>query len=71
VNETPTPIALFCQVEQVADNPERTVLPSRLHQQGQVVGRSLDTLYVCFPDNHVISLRPELLRVLDDAPGGD
>jgi hypothetical protein len=71
VNETRIPIALFCQVEQVTDHSERTVLPSRLHQQGQVVGRSLNGIYVCFPGNRVVSLRPELLRMLDDEPGGD
>jgi hypothetical protein len=57
---------LFCQVEQVAEDPEPTTLPSRLHQQGQVVGRSLDSLYVCLRGRQVISLPPHLLRVLDD-----
>lgn len=65
------PIALFCQVEQVAEDPEPTVLPSRLHRQGQVVGRSLDSLYVCFSGNQVISLPPQLLRVLDDVVDGE
>jgi hypothetical protein len=63
-------ISLFCRIEQVAESTEGTVLPSRLHQQGQVVGRDLDSLYVCFQDNQVISLRPCLVRVLDTAPGG-
>ncbi len=66
-----TPISLFCQVEQVADSTELTVLVSRLHQHGQVVGRSLDSLYVCFSDHQVISVRPHLLRVLDMDPDGD
>lgn len=29
-----------------------TALGSRLHQQGQVVGRDLDSFYVCFPGKH-------------------
>lgn len=62
--------ALFCQVEQVAEDPEPTTLPSRLHQQGQVVGRSLDSLYVCLRGRQVISLPPHLLRVLDDVVDG-
>lgn len=67
-----TRIALFSWVEQVADDPERAVLPPWLHQQGQVVGWDTDLVYVCFPGNQVISVRPGLLRVLDHgAPGGD
>lgn len=66
-----TSISLFCQVEQIADSAECTVLPSWLHEQGQVVGRGRDALYVCFPGNQVISLRPELVRVLDAQPSGD
>lgn len=66
-----TPISLFCQVEQVADGAEPTVLPSRLHQHGQVVGHSLDSLYVCFSDHQVISLRAHLLRVLNADLDGD
>jgi hypothetical protein len=59
------PIDLFREVEQVAESDEPTVLPSRLHQQGQVVGLGLDSLYVCFPDNYVVSLHPDLVRVLE------
>jgi hypothetical protein len=44
-----THIALFCQVKQVADSTTPTALPSRLHQHGQVVGRGLECVYVCFP----------------------
>ncbi|MGH3697491.1 MAG: hypothetical protein ACRDRX_26505 [Pseudonocardiaceae bacterium] len=65
------PIDLFCLVEQIAEDPEPTVLASWLHQHGQVIGRGSETLYVCFADHHVVSLRPDLLRVLDPAPGGD
>lgn len=66
-----THIVLFCQVKQVADSAEPTALPSRRDQHGQVVGLGLDCLYVRFPDNQVISLPPELVRVLDTEVGGD
>ena len=66
-----TPVALFSWVEQVRESPEPGALPSWLHQHGQVVGGGLDSLYVCFAGHHVISLRPDLVRVLDAAPGGD
>ncbi len=66
-----SPIALFCQVKQVAEGADRTALFSRLHEQGQVIGRDLDSLYVRFPGNLVLSVPPHLLRVLDAAPGGD
>lgn len=62
-----TPISLFCAVEQVADGAEVSLLGCRLHQRGHVVGRGLDSVYVCFPGNQMISVRPNLLRVLDDA----
>ncbi|MGH3693293.1 MAG: hypothetical protein ACRDRX_04710 [Pseudonocardiaceae bacterium] len=61
-----TPVALFCWVEQVAESPESGALPSRLHQHGQVVGRSLESLLVCFSGHQVISLQPHLMRVLGD-----
>lgn len=61
-----TCISLFCEVEQVADGAGPSLL-ARLHQRGHVVGRSTDSLYVCLPGNQVISVRPHLLRVLDDA----
>jgi hypothetical protein len=65
-----TPIFLFCEVEQVADEVEPSLLGSRLGQRGYVVGRGLDSLYVCGPGNQVISVLPHLLRVLDDAAAG-
>lgn len=65
------PIALFSEVEQVAEDTEPTVLASRLHQHGQVVGQGLDSVYVRFRDNQVISVRPELVRVLGDTSGGE
>ncbi len=42
---------------------------SRIHQQGQVVGWGLDSLYLRFEDNHLVSLPPQLLRLLPDTPG--
>ncbi|PZS35281.1 MAG: hypothetical protein DLM61_02180 [Pseudonocardiales bacterium] len=63
-------ISLFCLVEQVAESTLRGLLPSRLHQQGQVVGRGLDSVYVRFAGNEVVSLSPRLLRLLPDAPDG-
>jgi hypothetical protein len=51
-------------------NKEHGALPSRLHQQGQVISRGHTRLYVRFDDdNRLISLRPYLVRVLD-APRG-
>lgn len=61
-----TEVDLFCRVEQVIDSPEPGVLSSRLHQQGQVVGLGLDSLYVRFADNQVVSLPTHLLRILPD-----
>jgi hypothetical protein len=34
-----TPIPLLCRVAQIAVRPEHEVMPSRLHQHGQVIGR--------------------------------
>ncbi len=61
-------ISLFCWVE-VAEDPEPGLLPSRLHQRGQVLGRGLHSLYVCFSDNALVTLPPRFLRLLPDAPG--
>ncbi|MGH3722129.1 MAG: hypothetical protein ACRDRI_25465 [Pseudonocardiaceae bacterium] len=60
-----TPIPLHCGVEQIAVNTEHGALPSRLHQQGHVIGQVPDWLYVRFhDDDHVIRLRAHLVRVL-------
>lgn len=62
-----THIVLFCWVEQIRENREPGVLPSRLHQRGQILGVGLESflesLYVCFSDNALVSLPPHL-RVL-------
>lgn len=63
-----THIALFCWVEQVMEDPETRVLPSRLHQRGQVIGRGVNSLYVRFSDNALVSLPSHLMRLLPDAP---
>ncbi|MBV9160430.1 MAG: hypothetical protein JO100_16085 [Pseudonocardia sp.] len=65
-----TDIPLQCRVEQVAVDQARGALPSRLHQQGEVIGRSAHWVYVRFECEHsVIALRPHLIRVLE-APSG-
>ncbi|MGH3533192.1 MAG: hypothetical protein ACRDS0_09655 [Pseudonocardiaceae bacterium] len=64
-------ISLFCWVEQVAENPEFGSLFSRLHQRGEVLGRGPDQVYVRFAgEGQLISVPPQLLRLLPDAPGG-
>ncbi|MGH3601347.1 MAG: hypothetical protein ACRDQH_13925 [Pseudonocardiaceae bacterium] len=66
-----THISLFCWIEQVTDHPQPGTLFSRLHQQGEVVGRGPDMVYVRFHgEGQVISVPPRLLRVLDTAPEG-
>jgi hypothetical protein len=62
-------IALFGRVEQVTESAQHKALPSRLHQHGEVVGRGLDSLYVCFADNSLVSLPPHALRLLPDDYG--
>lgn len=60
-----------CWVEQVAEAPDSGVLFSRLHQRGEVLGRGTDVLYVRFTgEGQLISVSPQLVRVLDTAPGG-
>jgi hypothetical protein len=65
-----TRIALFCWVEQVAEHPDHGALFSRLYQHGQVLGRGPDVLYVRFTgDAQLISVPPQILRLLPDEPG--
>jgi hypothetical protein len=64
------PVLRCCWVEQVAEHPEHGPLFSRLHQRGQVVGRGPDVLYVRFQgEGQLISVPPQLLRLLPDEPG--
>jgi hypothetical protein len=66
-----TYIPLQGWVEQVVVDETQGALPSRLHQQGQVIGQVLHKLYVHFkPENQVITLRPHLVRVIE-TPSGD
>jgi hypothetical protein len=65
-----TPISLQSRVEQVAVDKEHGALASRLHHQGQVVGRGTTLVYVLFDhDSQLIALRPHLLRVLNTTDG--
>ncbi|MGH7261147.1 MAG: hypothetical protein ACREI9_10760 [Nitrospiraceae bacterium] len=60
-----------CRVEQIAVSKEYGALPSRLHQQGLVLGRGTNRLYVRFDgDDKLVSLRPHLVRVLTTPGGG-
>jgi hypothetical protein len=60
-----TPIPLQSRIEQIAVDKSHGALPSRLHQQGQVVGRGTTRLTVRFDhENHLVRIRPHLVRVL-------
>jgi hypothetical protein len=65
-----TPIPLQSRVEQVVVDKEHGALASRLHQQGQVVGRGTTLVYVLFDhDSQLIALQPHFLRVLNTPEG--
>jgi hypothetical protein len=65
-----TPMALWCRIEQIAVNQPPGGMPSRLHQQGKVIGWDGTWLHVCFDHDHaLILLRAHLVRVLDPTPG--
>lgn len=54
------------------ENPQFGALFPRLHQQGQVLGRGPDVLYVRFEgEGQLIGVAPQLVRLLPDAPGRD
>ena len=64
------PIPQQGRIEQVAVGKGHGALPSRLHKQGQVLGRGLTRLIVQFDDEStVVRIRPHLVRVLT-TPGG-
>ncbi|MGH3836850.1 MAG: hypothetical protein ACRDSF_14310 [Pseudonocardiaceae bacterium] len=63
-------ISLFCHVEQVAESGPRGLLPSRLHQQGQVVGRGSRFALCVLRGQSGGQPVTRLLRLLPDAPGG-
>lgn len=59
-----------CRIEQVDVDKIHGALPSRLHKQGQVLGRGPTRLIVWFDDeDHMVAIRPHLVRVLE-TPGG-
>ena len=62
------PFALLCWVEQII---EQGALSSRPHRRGEVIGRGPDVLYVRFAGDgqRVVSVPPQLVRLLPDAPG--
>lgn len=62
-------IALLRWVEQGARGAEAGMLPSRLRQQRQVVGRGLDSFHYRFVGNELVSVPHQLLRLLLDTPG--
>jgi hypothetical protein len=49
-----------------ATNPG--MLPTRLHQRGQSIDQSINSLHICFPDNVLLILSPHVLRLLLDTP---
>lgn len=53
-----THISLFCWIEQIMEDLGSGVLPSRLHQRGQILGRGLHSLYVHFPTMCWSACRP-------------
>jgi hypothetical protein len=58
-------VPMFSWVEQVAEDPGQGALCSRLHQQGEVIGRGPDVLYVRFRGEwKVTSVSPRLVRLL-------
>jgi hypothetical protein len=59
------PIPQRCRIEQVAVGKSYGALRSRLHKQGQVLGRGVMRLRVLFDDEDtVVSIRPHLVRVV-------
>jgi hypothetical protein len=65
------PIPQQCWIQQIAVDKAHGALPSRLHQQGQVLGRGLTRLIVRFAqDNDLVRIRPHLVRVLTTPDGG-
>jgi hypothetical protein len=65
-----TLITVGARVEQTDVNTELGALRSRLGKQGLVLRRSATRLVVRFDGESALArIRPELLRVLGDAPG--
>ncbi|MGH3839179.1 MAG: hypothetical protein ACRDSF_26305 [Pseudonocardiaceae bacterium] len=65
-----TPVLPHCRIQQIAVGKQHGALPSRLHQQGQVLGRGVTRLIVRFDhEDTPVGIRPHLVRVLT-TPGG-
>ena len=61
----------LCWVTRVAEHPKHGALRSGLHQRDQAVGRGPHQLYVRVKGvDQPVSVSPQLLRLLPDAPGG-
>ncbi|MGH3872566.1 MAG: hypothetical protein ACRDSR_13845 [Pseudonocardiaceae bacterium] len=59
------PIPQHCRIEQIAVGKSYGALPSRLHKQGQVLGRGTTRLTVQFDnEDTVVGIRPHLVCVL-------
>ncbi|MGH3770615.1 MAG: hypothetical protein ACRDRW_04330 [Pseudonocardiaceae bacterium] len=66
-----TLIQFQSRVEQITVDQARGALPSRLHRQGQVIGRGIHQVYVRFDlESQVIALPPHVVRVLEAPDGG-
>lgn len=57
------------RVEQITVDTTPGARPSRLPQQGQVIGRGTPLLYLLLDDNHLITLQPHHVRVLTTPAG--
>jgi hypothetical protein len=65
-----TAVGLMSRVEQIAVDPQGGAMPSRLHQQGQLIGWDTTRLPVCFDhDRALLVRRAHLIRVLDPSQG--
>ncbi|MBV9012169.1 MAG: hypothetical protein JO272_08980 [Pseudonocardiales bacterium] len=64
-----TPIRLHCWVEQIAVDSDHGALPCRLHQHGEVIGRSNGLVYIIFDRDYLITLPPHLVHVLQAQSG--
>jgi hypothetical protein len=59
-------IPQHCRIEQIAIDKSHGALPSRLHKQGQVIGRGTTRLKIRFDDeNEPVHIRPHLVHVFD------
>lgn len=57
------------RVKQIAVDEAHGALPSRLHEQGEVIGWGTHLLYVRFRDE-TVAPRPDFVRVLTTPDGG-